>query len=264
MIRIQPINDPMHCHIFFELVYVVSGTATHHLGNETTQLHAGDYFIIDTGSIHCYQNVDDFEIVNCLFLPEYIDRALSECPSLSLLLSNQALRFGVPVDIRAADRVFHDSDGSIFRIIQTMEQEHAQQDMGYMELLRCHLTQVLVSLVRASRDVEQLCTPHKATTAVLEYLRTHFSEPLSLETLSHRVGYIPQYISSLFHKDTGMTLQEYLQKLRIEEACRLMSQQGARITDIASTVGYGDVKHFSKVFRRHKGVSPREFRNTLI
>ena len=264
MIHIHPINDPMHRHIFFELVYVVNGTATHHLGDEITQLHAGDYFIIDTGSVHCYQDVDNFEIVNCLFLPEYIDRALSECPSLSLLLSNQALRFGVPVSIRAADRVFHDPDGTILRIIQTMEQEYAAQDMGYMELLRCHLTQVLVCLVRASRAAEQSYTPHKATAVVLEYLRTHFAEPLSLDVLSHRVGYIPQYVSTLFRKDTGMTLQEYQQKLRIEEACRLMSRKDLHMTDIALAVGYSDTKHFSRVFRRYKGFSPREYQKTVL
>jgi quercetin dioxygenase-like cupin family protein len=69
MMRVTPRNDQMHRHIFFELVYIVSGTATHHLEQDTTQLRAGDYFIIDTGSIHCYRDVRNFEIINCLFLP---------------------------------------------------------------------------------------------------------------------------------------------------------------------------------------------------
>lgn len=129
---------------------------------------------------------------------------------------------------------------------------------------RCHLTQVLVCLVRASRAAEQSFKPHKSTAAVLEYLRAHFAEPLSLDILSHRVGYIPQYVSSLFRKDTGMTLQEYLQKLRIEEACRLMSRQELSIAHIALAVGYSDIKHFSKIFRRYKGISPKEFRKALV
>lgn len=263
MMHIRPHNDQMHRHIFFELVYVVHGSATHYLGNETMPLHAGDYFIIDTGSAHCYQDTRDFEIVNCLFLPEYLDRALADCPSLASLLSNQVMRFGVPIDIRTADRIFHDTDGAMGRLIKIMEQEHAAHRTGYMELLRCYLTQALVRIVRASEEVEQTHLSHSATSAIAEHLRTHCAEPLCLDTLSKLVGYTPQYLSSLFHRDMGMSIQAFLQRLRIEEACRLMAQRDLSLTDIALSVGYSDAKHFSKVFRKYKGLSPREYRISL-
>jgi AraC-like DNA-binding protein len=263
MMRVTPRNDQMHRHIFFELVYIVSGTATHHLEQDTTQLRAGDYFIIDTGSIHCYRDVRNFEIINCLFLPEYIDRALTDCPSLSSLLYNQVLRFGLPVNIQTADRIFHDSEGVVGQIIRKMEQEYAAKGTGYLELLRCYLTQVLVCAVRASEEAERIRTPHRATTAIVEHLRCHYTEPLSLDELSRKLNYTPQYISSLFHKDTGMSLQEFLQRIRIEEACRLIEQGEQQMVRIAQKVGYGDVKHFARVFRRIKGVSPREFRSEI-
>ena len=260
LMHICPHSDEMHRHIFFELVYVVAGSAIHRLGNETMLLHAGDYFIIDTGSAHCYQEVHDFEIINCLFLPEYIDRALADCPTLAALLSNRVLRFGVPVDIRTADRIFQDTDGSMGRLIQRMEQEHTHCKTGYMELLRCYLTQALVHIVRASEEAAQTKTAHAATVSAAEYLRSHYAEPLSLDTLSRLVGYTPQYLSSLFHADTGMSIQTFLQRLRIEQSCRLMEQRALRLADIAQAVGYNDVKHFSRVFHRYKGISPREFR----
>lgn len=260
IIHIFPRDDHMHRHIFFELVYIVNGTATHCLGKETTQLKAGDYFIIDTGSSHCYRNTKDFEIVNCLFLPEHVDRALSACTSLSSLLSNQMLRFGVPVNICAADRIFHDSNGSIGRIIKTMEQEFASKQTGYKELLRCHLTQILVYAVRCSEEDEQSRAFHSATKAIVAYLKQHFAEPLSLENLSNALNYTPQYLSSLFRKDTGMTLQLFIQRLRIEKACSLLQNPKLHLSDIAQMVGYSDVKHFSRVFKLHKGVTPKEFR----
>lgn len=262
MMHITPRNDQLHRHIYFELVYVFSGTATHHLGDETAQLRAGDYFIIDTGSVHCYRDVKDFEIINCLFLPEYIDRALADCPSLSSLLSNQMLRFGLPVNVQTADRIFHDTTGKVGHIIRTMEQEYAAKGTGYMELLRCYLTQVLVCAVRASEEAERIRTPHKATTAIVAHLRNHYTEPLSLNELSRYLNYSPQYISSLFHKDTGMSLQEFLQRLRVEEACRLI-EQGQQLFQVAQKVGYADAKHFSRVFRRIKGISPRTFRSGI-
>ena len=260
MMHIRPKGDRMHRHIFFELVYVVNGTATHHLGEETTTLKAGDYFIIDTGSVHCYRDVKDFEIVNCLFLPEYIDRALSSCTSLSSLLSNQVLRLGVPMDICAADRTFQDTNGPIGRIIRKMEDEFSAKQTGYKELLRCHLSQILVYAVRASEEDENSRTFHPATKAIVAYLNEHFAEPLSLETLSRRLNYTPQYLSSLFRKDTGMTLQLFLQRLRIEKACSLLQNPKLHLFDIAQRVGYNDVKHFAMIFKQHKGLTPKEFR----
>jgi len=103
MMHICPVADEQHTHDFFELVYVVHGSANHRMGEERSALHAGDFFVIDTGSSHSYEAPVDFEIVNCLFLPEYAGSALENCPSLSALLSNKMLRFGVPVDLKAAD-----------------------------------------------------------------------------------------------------------------------------------------------------------------
>lgn len=263
MMHLQQRDRALHRHAFFELVYILKGSATHWVGQESTPLRAGDYFIIDPGSEHSYRDAEDLELVNCLFLPAYIDRALGECPSLSSLLSNQVLRFGVPVDIRAADRIFHDSDGTVRRLIRQMEWEYAAHHTGCMEMLRCYLTQVLVCAIRASEEAERTRIRHDATTAVVTFLQQHYAQPLSLEQLSRNFGYTPQYLSSLFHKDTGMTIRMFLQRLRVEEACRLAGNRALSLNQIAQAVGYSDLKHFSKVFRRHKGISPREYRASM-
>lgn len=263
MMHLRQRDRALHRHTFFELVYILRGTATHLVGQDTMALRAGDYFIIDPGSNHCYKDTDDLELVNCLFLPEYIDRALTDCPSLSSLLSNRVLRFGVPVDIQTADRIFHDADGTVGRLIRQMEREYDNQKVGSMELLRCYLTQVLVCAVRASEEMERTRVQHGATAAIVDYLRQNYAQPLSLDSISHRFGYTPQYLSSLFHRDTGMTIQTFLQRLRVEEACQLMVGSELSLSSLAQAVGYSDAKHFSKVFKRHKGMSPRDYRALL-
>ena len=104
--------------------------------------------------------------------------------------------------------------------------------------------------------------PHKAVAAVTDRLRADCAQPLSLEALSREAGYTPQYLSALFRKDTGMSIQEFLQRLRIQEACRLLEQTQLSLCDIAQAVGYNDPKHFSRLFRRYKGLSPKELRKT--
>lgn len=255
--RLSPEPNSMHQHIFFELIYVLHGRATRRLEDTLTPVEAGDYYVIDPRSVHCYEDMEGLEILSCLFLPEYIDRALADCPSLSSLLSNRILRFGVPVDMPIADRTFHDTDGSVKRIIKHMEKEHADCRTGYMELLRCYLTQVLVCAARAC----ETRVPHEAVTRVMEYLKAHYAEPLSLQQLSELTDYTPQYLSSLFSEEMGMSIQVFLQQLRVEEACTLLASTFLSTAEVAAEVGYQDTRHFSKVFRRYRGVSPKEYRS---
>ena len=261
MMHLFQADIELHSHNFFELVYVVSGQCTHRLGNEQSRIKAGDYFIIDTGSEHSYINTDKkLEIINCLFMPDYIDRALTDCPTLADLLSNKILRFGVPVDICAADRTFHDDDGTVSRLMRKMMAEYEAKRTGYMELLRCYLTQALVCAVRASENISPKL--HPATQSVIDYLHQNYSLPLSLNAISKQAGYTAPYISSVFSMDMGMTVQCFLQKLRIEKACKLMDETNLSVSSVAQQVGYSDSKHFSEIFRRHKGMSPKAYKNS--
>lgn len=260
MMRLSQKDMELHNHSFFELVYVVAGQCEHQLENEHTRLKAGDYFIIDTGSEHSYQKTKGLEIINCLFMPDYIDRALADCPTLASLLSNKVLRFGVPVDIKAADRIFHDSDGTVGRLMHRMVAEYDKKGTGYMELLRCYLTQALVSTVRASEQAAP--NLHPATQGVIDYLHRHYALPLCLDAIGKQTGYTAPYISGVFSRDMGMTVRSFLQRLRIEKAAGLMDETALSLSQIAQQVGYTDAKHFADLFKRHKGVSPKAYRKS--
>lgn len=258
MRQLFPRNDELHTHPFFELVYVLQGRATHHINNTTTQLRENQFFIIDTGTVHCYQDTDNFEIINCLFMPEYIHTALTDCPSLSFLLSNQVLRFGVPMELCAADRIFNDTNGMVGRHMRRMVKEYTEKNTSYTELLRCQLIQGLIYVVRAAE--QSAPSLHPATSATIQYLQDHYANPLSLNELSRSIGYAPTYISGLFPQEVGMTVSAYLRRLRVEKATQLLDQTNLRLDDIASMVGYQNTKHFSLIFRQIKECSPTQWR----
>lgn len=259
MVRLTP-KGFTHQHQYFELVYVLRGTAKRKMSDDLVPVSAGDYYVANPRSAHGYADLQDLEVVNCLFLPEYIDRALADCPSISALLSNQIFRFGVPVDISITDRVFHDTDGSVRRIIRNMEREYADCRTGHMEMLRCYLTQILVHAARAS----ETRVPHESVTKVMEYLKHHYAEPLSLDTLSQLVGYTPQYLSTLFSNEVGMNIQVFLQRMRVEEACKLLAGTKMPVAEVAASVGYQDARHFAKVFCRYQTISPKEYRKAAV
>lgn len=92
------------------------------------------------------------------------------------------------------------------------------------------------------------------------WLRLHYGEDLSLEQVAQGVGMSPFYFSRLFRTTYNQTFLEYLTDYRITSASRLLSTSDISIRDIAALVGYSDANYFSKVFKRHFGVTPREYR----
>ena len=163
----------------------------------------------------------------------------------------------------AADRRFRDRDGQVRRLFEKMEEEYAGKPAGYQEIIRCHLIEILVGAARLAAAMEPQTRLHPAAAAMAEYLNKHYAEPLSLDGLSERLGYTPQYLSALFHRETGMSLSAYLQKIRVEKSCSLLAETRLPVSGVAQEVGYCDLKHFNSVFRRYAGLSPREYRAGL-
>ena len=73
----------------------------------------------------------------------------------------------------------------------------------------------------------------------------------------------PSYASRLFKKVQNMSLMEYLTRVRIEEAKRLLHNPQYLIDEIAENIGYDDASYFTKVFKRYEGVTPTQYRKTL-
>ena len=95
---------------------------------------------------------------------------------------------------------------------------------------------------------------------VKEFIGKNYDRDITLSEAADKVFLNPNYLSSLFKKETDMTFLEYLQKRRMEAAQDLLKDTGVKVSAIPGMVGYSDVKHFSKLFRKIVGLSPSEYR----
>jgi two-component system response regulator YesN len=92
------------------------------------------------------------------------------------------------------------------------------------------------------------------------YINEHFREPLSLEDVAREVHLSSFYLSRLFKEKEGVNFVDYLTRLRLEEAKKLLVQTNDKVAAIAERVGYAEANYFSRIFRRHFGMSPSEYR----
>ena len=93
-----------------------------------------------------------------------------------------------------------------------------------------------------------------------QFMQDHLRDQIRLEDIAASAALSSAYFSSLFKKNTGINVSEYLLDMRIAEAKRLLKSSTLNISEIADRVGYSDPKHFSKVFAKVTLVKPNQYR----
>lgn len=111
------------------------------------------------------------------------------------------------------------------------------------------------------KDGAALNGHHAGLKRALFYLADHFARPITLDELAGQAHVSPSHLSYLFRTELQTSFKTLLGRLRLRKASELLlADQRQPITDIAMSVGFADLSHFEKSFRRHWGQSPREFR----
>lgn len=112
----------------------------------------------------------------------------------------------------------------------------------------------------AAADEQRSRAEAKPVRDAKKYIIENFDKPLKLDEISSMLGFNSAYFSSLFKKETGENLSEFLMKVRIEKAKELLVSTDASLVDIAEQVGYTDLKYFSKLFKKEIEISPSDYR----
>jgi two-component system response regulator YesN len=98
---------------------------------------------------------------------------------------------------------------------------------------------------------------------IKEYIRDHYDRDLTLDDISDQVFLNPIYISRLFKKETGENFSDYLIRVRMENAVKLLQEPHYRVYEVGNKVGYHSTKYFYRIFKRFYGCTPTEYRKTL-
>lgn len=99
---------------------------------------------------------------------------------------------------------------------------------------------------------------------VIDYVHGHYDEPVTYNDIMEITGTDKSHTSAFFVVCTGMTLPEYLDKLRVTLASSYLAYTDLMATEISARLGFCDQAHFARVFKRHKGKSPLQYRKDTV
>ena len=149
--------------------------------------------------------------------------------------------------------------GTLTRLCARLNREFHKNDSAAKLAIEGLALELLAEAARQPSHAIGTAPPwlRRARELVIE----HFSETLKLTQLAAEVGVHPVYLATAFRQKFGITLGEFVRRLRIEHACAELKKEDLPLCAIALQAGFADQSHFSKVFKSYVGMTPREYRS---
>ena len=249
-----------HTHDFIEIVYIVSGKAKQEIDGAIYEAESGSLLFLNYGQTHAFIS-DNMTYYNIMLTPEAVSEKIINTDNAFEILSLTAFE-----DFRAADTScpFVRFDGkqklAVEQVVEEMYREYTKGEYGCKTVLGAYLTVLLTYIFRAMLPEKGILK--SIPSEITQYIETHFKEKLSLELLARKCFYSPKYFCRIFKECYGITMSEYIKKLRLEQACRLLSETNMTIEDICNQVGYDDTSRFYKYFKEMYKITPKEYKKT--
>ncbi|MGN1160270.1 MAG: AraC family transcriptional regulator [Lachnospiraceae bacterium] len=137
------------------------------------------------------------------------------------------------------------------------EQLYTTEMLDYsVSLLMMELTQEMID--QRSHKKERI---PQVVFSVVEWIKANYYKQISVQQLANEFGYQADYLSALFKKHMRSTLVQYVNKIRIENAKKLLADYGLSIKETAYACGFPDEKYFMKVFKKTEGLTPTQYKN---
>ncbi|WP_158781503.1 HTH-type transcriptional activator RhaS [Pantoea sp. BAV 3049] len=243
---------PEHHHDdFHEIVIVEQGAGIHVFNGEPKPLCGGCVCFVRDHDRHLYEKTDQLILTNVLYRGPEAFRFITGFQHLL----PQECDGNYPSHWRISNKVLEQAKQLINQLEKptapiTLE-SHAEQEMRFMQLL---------VLLRRGCSEQPGEDQNGRMCSLLDWLADHYSEEVDWEELAEKFSLSLRTLHRQLKQQTGSTPQRYLNRLRLLQARHLLRHSETRITDIAFQCGFGDSNHFSTLFKREFGTSPRTIR----
>jgi len=231
-----------HAHeSFFHLFHCISGEADFSVNGVTVRMVPGHTLLAGTGRRHEMLPIDGNGIV-CLELKFSVMDArlredLQQCgPELITSDATKAL-------LHAAG----------------LEKPEFAYGAEYLQSLTCLIAFGIVreNLTEKPRGAQRLTSTAAGVTG---YIDTHYSETVLLEHIAKELCLNPNYLCTLFKKETGVSINEYLNMVRTYHAAQRICYGDLEIAQVAAQCGFTSASHFCRTFKKYAGITPSECR----
>lgn len=155
-----------------------------------------------------------------------------------------------------------------YDIPYTLEMKKREEYLfGADQMLKINLEAFLITLVREYNQLNTLSKnntlPDNKISDVLNYIKEHYTENISLDNICFLFGTNKTSLCRNFKNECGTTILNYINQLKVKDAKRFLREQKMSITEISENLGFSSIHYFCRLFKKHTGLSPKEYKKTI-
>jgi YesN/AraC family two-component response regulator len=224
----------------YDLTYVIKGGASFIVNGVTHELQGGDLLFLTEGdmkeAVTYTQNLMQYFAVN--FTAKFQKTKITEGDTIFPMLSHIGLR------------------QDIIDMFRELTMCWTEQQNGYVMKARALLMLIIHRLSEIIvYDVDAEPGDYRVS-KVTRYIALHYAEKLTVKNLARQVRLDMDYFGQLFKRETGMTVHQYINKVRIRNAENMLKSGNYKVQEAAEHCGFSDVFHFYKSFKALRGFPP--------
>lgn len=262
-VNVPPGKRPLHNHFHerFEIMMVKEGGGTYTTLKKQYPICPGDIFVFSSNEMHCITDVSNTGLVitNLHFDPFFLSEFSGDKVSL------EHNNFCYCHNESFENRIPKEKTGILPQLFSNIASELTRAETEYAFLCKAYLDQIVVSLIRNhgySRDTSPVDKTHLlAVRNAIAYINNHLTEKITLKEIADVAAISPAYFSTLFKRTCNINLWDYITSQRINKVIQLLASdpKSETMLEIALQCGFNNSANFNKAFKRHMGMTPREF-----
>ncbi len=253
-----------HYHQEFELSFITEGSGKRIVGDSIEEFNPGDMIFIGPRIPHVWfpekkhrqqHSGRTLESVYMLFNQDILPDDLTSLPEFS----------NIRKAVQLSERGIRVSGGTLNEVSNIMLQ------LPYMSRIkRLMMFYEIMDLIGKSESFTYLASPdyiktkfetgNKRVNRIHEFLMKNYQGDIDLKEIAEVAHMAPASVCRFFKNSTGMTIFEYLNKIKINYSCQLLLNTDLNILDISYDCGFNNLSHFNKQFRKFIGSTPSQFR----
>lgn len=258
-----------HIHNEFEIFIVLKGSGIAKIKNKSYSLKEGDIFLINSGEVHSYMrdplytlDVEDTDDVPLFLFVQISNHCLREYfPQIRTTIFNSC---------NLRDYLSDEEANSMINLLVQSAKIYFMEEPLYQLNVLSNVAKVLVSCYKevpheiiSEAQKTNLKQKNLRVERIISYIDANFETQIRLQDLAEQENLSPTHFSHLFTSLFGVTFQNYVNIKRMEQCIRLMPNKEKTLLEISYESGFSDPKYMNRMFIKHFGYTPKEYRKRL-
>ena len=255
----------LHVHDFVEVSIVTAGRGIHRTPDGWAECNVGDTYVIGMGVPHAYFAAEDGErptVCNLVFDPAELFDGEAADPDSPRYCYGLFREDPLTVYVMLTSRTLEDVERTVTR----MEKELSRRRNEWEMAVRSHLITLLIMMGRYASQREQPTSAPRprerllAMSVMRTVMESFSDQELTLESIAASLYISKSYLCRIFRRVTGEPFGDYLRRVRLEQACRLLRETDLTAEQIVYACGLRDIPTFYRVFKAKTGMTPNAYR----